>query len=459
MEYQYSTIVDQSTYETEGLCDGIPLRLHNSQEPEDLGAIKAQEDWRRLVGPTGFTKASLGPKFNFLSVAFPETIPDRMEVLAYFDEFIFLHDDVVEAVDQAKGDEQNDEALEACRAAAEEMAFRRKTGRQHMISKVSQKMLAMDPGAAKKTLALWTEWFDKGAGRLNHNGFNTLNEYLEYRILDVGKMYLTGVMIFAMGLNILDEEQELLSQLCRPAWVALGLTNDLYSLWKERKAAAEMGEAHVSNAVWVMMREHSISEDAANELCRQKIRENVAVFAANVRQTLAQTDELSRDVRIFVEGVQYIISGNLVWTLGAPRYNPGATYNARQLDWMANGTPKTVGNREQEASAKPEATVWLYRLPQAVGEALWVLYRHIFPRGDSCSAEENGANRRTWRSETWGSFPRFISFPLGRVRRAGSPGSLAGTFPLSYPSTVKDAGPDPQGSRSSLSCKPAKNGD
>jgi ophiobolin F synthase len=62
------------------------------------------------------------------------------------------------------------------------------TGRHLMVSKVSQKMLAIDPGPAKVALALWAEWFAKGAGRENHTQFDTLDEYLEYRILDVGKM-------------------------------------------------------------------------------------------------------------------------------------------------------------------------------------------------------------------------------------------------------------------------------
>lgn len=102
MEYRYSTIVDSSTYETEGLCEGILLRVFHNQEVEDLGAIRAQEDWRKHIAPLAFKRGSLGPQWNFLSVAFPETLPERMEVLAYFDEFIFLHDDVVEAVDKAK---------------------------------------------------------------------------------------------------------------------------------------------------------------------------------------------------------------------------------------------------------------------------------------------------------------------------------------------------------------------
>jgi hypothetical protein len=98
MDYRYSTVVNPSTYQTEGLCDGIPLRVRRGQEVEDLGAIRAQEDWTKHVGPVGFVKASLGPEYNFLSVAFPEMLPGRMEVLAYFNELIFLHDDIVEAV-------------------------------------------------------------------------------------------------------------------------------------------------------------------------------------------------------------------------------------------------------------------------------------------------------------------------------------------------------------------------
>ena len=103
MEYQYSILVDPSTYEAEGLSGEIPLRVFNDQRIEDYGVIKAQQDWRKHVGPIhGVKKGSLGPQWNFLSVAFPETIPERMEVLAYFDEFIFLHDDVVEAVNKSE---------------------------------------------------------------------------------------------------------------------------------------------------------------------------------------------------------------------------------------------------------------------------------------------------------------------------------------------------------------------
>jgi hypothetical protein len=150
-----------------------------------------------------------------------------------------------------------------------------------------------------------------------------------------------------MALNMPDHESELRSQLCRPAWIALGLTNDLYSLEKEKEAAKTMGESHVCNALWVIMQEHNISDEEAKQLCCEKISENVAKYVETVREARTRTD-ISRELRIFVEAIQYIISGNLVWTRGAPRYNLGVTYNARQLDWMMNGTPKSAENDRGE---------------------------------------------------------------------------------------------------------------
>lgn len=92
MEYLYSNVVDPSTYETEGLCEGIPLRVHKHPHLEDIGTLRAQEDWRRLVGPVDNYKGGLGPKYSFMSVAVPECLPERLEIISYANEFAFLHD-------------------------------------------------------------------------------------------------------------------------------------------------------------------------------------------------------------------------------------------------------------------------------------------------------------------------------------------------------------------------------
>lgn len=93
MDYKYSTIIDSSTYDTQGLCRGIDLRRHVAADLEEVGAFRAQEDWRRLVGPLEKPyRGGLGPDFSFITAAVPECLPDRLEITSYALEFGFIHD-------------------------------------------------------------------------------------------------------------------------------------------------------------------------------------------------------------------------------------------------------------------------------------------------------------------------------------------------------------------------------
>lgn len=136
-----------------------------------------------------------------------------------------------------------------------------------------------------------------------------------------------------MGLTIPDEEMGLCKELARPAWAALALTNDLYSWEKERDTAARIGDPHVVNAIWVLMREYSITESEAQELCRQKIKECVSESVRIVDRTKKNLD-LSLDLRVYIEAILYSISGNLVWSIYCPRYHPEKTYCDEVLSMM-----------------------------------------------------------------------------------------------------------------------------
>jgi len=124
-----------------------------------------------------------------------------------------------------------------------------------------------------------------------------------------------------MGLTIPHDELELSKQLARPGFAALSLTNDLYSWDKERDAAKRDGLEHVVNAIWVIMRERSMTEEEAKKLCRVRIREYVAEFVRVVDDT-KKNSHISLDTRKYVEAIQYSLSGNLVWSLYCPRYSP-----------------------------------------------------------------------------------------------------------------------------------------
>ena len=92
MQYKYSSVEDPSTYDTEGLCEGIPVRRHVAADLEEVGTFRAQEDWRQHVGPMGDYKGGLGPRYSFMTVSVPECLPDRLEVISYANELAFLHD-------------------------------------------------------------------------------------------------------------------------------------------------------------------------------------------------------------------------------------------------------------------------------------------------------------------------------------------------------------------------------
>ena len=95
MEYRFSTILPQETYSTDGLCDGLPVRVHGWAAAETSGTLEAQNDWKRFVSPLQHHHGGLGPSFGFMTVSMPECLPERFELVSYANEFAFLYDGTV----------------------------------------------------------------------------------------------------------------------------------------------------------------------------------------------------------------------------------------------------------------------------------------------------------------------------------------------------------------------------
>lgn len=94
----YSYIIDKSKHDLDGLCNGIDVRRHVAGDLEEIGAFRAQEDWRRLVGPLEKPyRGGLGGEFSFITIAVPECHPDRLEITSYALEFGFIHDGTCES--------------------------------------------------------------------------------------------------------------------------------------------------------------------------------------------------------------------------------------------------------------------------------------------------------------------------------------------------------------------------
>jgi len=150
--------------------------------------------------------------------------------------------------------------------------------------------------------------------------------------------YWYGVVTFGMGLRIPEHEIERCQSLVAPAWIAVGLQNDLWSWSKEVTAAQAQGKNYVINSIWVLMQEHQIGVFQAMQVCRRLIKDYVAEYLETVE---AHKDDLalSEDLRQYLMAIKYSISGHLLWSLNCPRYNPEVMFNKRQRSWMCNGVP------------------------------------------------------------------------------------------------------------------------
>ncbi|KAI9040292.1 bifunctional terpene synthase/polyprenyl synthetase family protein [Aspergillus affinis] len=360
MEFKFSTVVEPSTYETQGLCDGLTVRYHKNTELEEIDCLRCQEHWREQVGPLGLYKGGLGHPWSGMSIAIPEALPERLGIVSYANELAFLHDDVT---DIAKyGDEHNNDLKAAFDQVISTGTINHAgSGKRALQAYVAKRMLSIDKDRAITSLKAWSTFLDK-AGRQEDYRFNSEDEYLKYRVHDVGMLFWYGLLTFAQAITIPENELEICHQLATTAYLHMALVNDLVSWDKERQSAVALGKDYVTNFIFVAMEEHGISEDQAQERCRQEIKK-ATINYLRVFQEIKARDDLSSDTKRYLESVLYSMSGNVVWSFYSPRYYTDASFSERQLEWMNNGIPKAhkpeggASGLDQSGVKVPDRTV------------------------------------------------------------------------------------------------------
>lgn len=122
-----------------------------------------------------------------------------------------------------------------------------------------------------------------------------------------------------MALTIPEEELDICFSLARRAYAAIRLTNDLYSWKKERRAAENSGLDYIFNAIWIIMKEQSVTEENAIIVCKGEIMEHISAFSNTLKDV--ESLRLSKDTVAYLEAVRYSYIGNLVWSIYCPRYH------------------------------------------------------------------------------------------------------------------------------------------
>ncbi|KAJ4352421.1 uncharacterized protein N0V89_007769 [Didymosphaeria variabile] len=319
MKYQYSHLIDPSSYDNQCLCNDIPLRCHRNSDIEESGLMRLRNDWQKHIGPLPLsTYGGQGPQYNFTAVTIPECLTERLEIVAYVMEFAFLHDDLVDQAEASEGLGLFEKMMKDIKAGVQSSDRRQSSsGEGRILGNILEEMMAVDSLRAKQFLEYWRRGVSLPRDQTR---FESLDDYLDFRLVDSGAFEI-------------DE----CSRLTRPAWAAAFLTNDVQSWEKEceeyknqTKLNHTADTPHMVNGVWILMRQYSIGVQEAIDRVHQKVKVFVAEFVDTV-STLDGRKDLSEDSRSFVEAAQYMVSGNLIWGMSSPRYRSDRTLNGLQM--------------------------------------------------------------------------------------------------------------------------------
>ncbi|KAF2756361.1 terpenoid synthase [Pseudovirgaria hyperparasitica] len=333
MEYRYSYMIDPESYDNQGLCVGIPVRVSRYSYLDDAATVRLRNDWRKYVGPLPATSlgGNMGPLYNFTSAAIPECRPERLGIVAYIMEFGFLHDDVIDVAKISKAIELNAQVMDALDWSPEigEVSVDL-NGERKILANIFKELSAIDPVRAKNVIDYWKKDLDL---KRDPSHFPSLDDYLNYRVVDSGSYFLIAIATFGMAITIPPEEMDLCVQLTRPVWLAAVLTNDIQSWEKEQKLAKMLNKSSMTNSLWILMTQESMSLGDAQCRILQMVKQFVATYVDTIKDVKAN-EQLSLDSRVFIEAMGYMISGNLMWGNSCPRYHPEQKLNTLQLSQL-----------------------------------------------------------------------------------------------------------------------------
>ncbi|KFA70092.1 Atr13 [Stachybotrys chlorohalonatus IBT 40285] len=324
-----------SDFPTLGMAANYDLRRHKFESLANDGSHEMRADVRRWVGnPSDF--GGCNPiNGHIIALTMPMIKPDRVKIAGYIYECWFLyswdltttltgadgffHDDILEGTNEGVSD------TDAFGLGTADQDAKARDGRKQIQAKMMYLLETTDKACAKHLQKVWSNML---VTTIQHKSrdFETLKEYIDFRIRDCGALFGEGVMLFGMGLALTEKDREDVASTIYPCYAALGLTNDYFSFDREWEEAKRTGEAKFSNAVRLFMDWQSTGAAAAKEVVRKAIIEYEREFL-ELREKFVKANPKAERLHKFLEAMVYQISGHVVWSINCPRYNPSFRYD------------------------------------------------------------------------------------------------------------------------------------
>ncbi|KAL2021599.1 hypothetical protein VTK56DRAFT_6952 [Thermocarpiscus australiensis] len=316
-----SDVIDISQYDTQGFCPGYTLRRHRYESLANAGCHEARQDWIQYIGPVSEFGNCNPVNGNFTAVVLPLCKPERLRLVAYVIEYAFIHDNVVEVIQATSG--KNGDAFTL--GEQESTRSNVKSGRKQIQAKMMLQLTATDRKCAERVMDVWTTMLSTTLKDKARN-FKDLEDYLDFRIIDTGALFVESLMLFGMEMTLTKDEDAMLAGIVRPCYASLALTNDYFSFDIEYLEAQQPGGSRPVNAVWLFMQWYGVNVSVAKRLVRTAANRYERDFLDRCEQFRSENPGLEK-LHTYLRALSYQVSGNVVWSLNCPRYNPAFRYD------------------------------------------------------------------------------------------------------------------------------------
>ncbi|KAG9252302.1 isoprenoid synthase domain-containing protein [Emericellopsis atlantica] len=245
------------------------------------------------------------------SICHCSAFPDRLELVGYIIEILWIHDDIIEELDHSIAMKEHELLAQMLTVDIDPSTFAAVNRRQSALARILRLAIDMDPAqgpALVKTLQTYLEAYDSTSVN-----FDKFEEYSAFRILNSGYAMSSFLMRWGMGFD-LSEEYAQVKEYDMAIASAAGLTNDYFSWNVEKNQPTD----RVRNGVDVLRRELKLSDSAAMTMLAGVIVDEER-RAVKLKQALFK-QEPSERVLQYCTAIELFAGGSCYWQATAPRY-------------------------------------------------------------------------------------------------------------------------------------------
>ncbi|KAJ7280280.1 isoprenoid synthase domain-containing protein [Mycena rebaudengoi] len=297
----------------------FPVKIHDEAPQIALSTVAAAKTFKYFARAT--SPHSSGPYGDACAISYPEGDIERVKLSAALIELLWIYDgkhsallnlDVIETLSHDAASREHGAAVTSLPEIGTTDNAPDAGSMSSIFSYIGTRMHTLDPVGAPYVWNILKQFlceYDSKSSPM----FDTWEECLPFRVLNVAFRLLDALVQWTLGVYLTPEESEICSAFYASAGRAVALTNDYFSWSKEKRFPSNRG----CSTVPVVRKQYRMSERDALLFVK-----GLAVDAEETTMKLAgPLKELSFNVKRYVQGVEYLLSGNCFWSATAPRYD------------------------------------------------------------------------------------------------------------------------------------------